>query len=528
METQRKEILSQAVQYFSQPGFKRLIEGMVEKYRSLGHWGGTVNLPGLKEEEREALMGFFGKDFSYQKSASISLASFAKALEQTRFRELSPLELLEAIMNEPLLSKKEEYLQKEESRQAFFQELLDLYPDEFCQEWLKAILTKKPGTRAVHQAYEQDPGNLKQQMLYILKALQTLQERLTNQAEQVGKSGLVSKGGQFDQVGQMAEVCQVSKLGKVSQVGQVGVVGKVDEVGQAGEVDQAGETGQVARERLFVIERLPVFARRITHDPHSFDPNRDTGRLLLHALRYLKEHTLPNYAREPELFFEEEFGEAEELTQLYYSFGLIRDDVWNFVTCTGIKAPDNVGYLEQAYREGVVLNLPLKEVVKLGRVFPGNPLMDRVYVVENPSVFSSLLDLFEEYCGERGLEALPNPPLICTHGHFKLSGLILLDKLAANSMKIYYSGDFDPEGLLMLDKLKQRYGDLLVPWHYQIEDYQACIYKQELNSTRMKKLDKIQSPELRDLKEALKQTHYPGYQEGLLDALWEDIRLTYF
>lgn len=489
-DAKRKQEYAEAIQYFSQKGFSRLLNGMVEKYRSLGHWGGSVKLTGLKDEERESLGSFFRKDFSRQKTATVSLDQFAKALAQTRFSEIPPLDLLEAMKGESILSKSEEYSQKEEAKRDFFQQLLELYPEEYCQVWLKAILEKQPGTRAVHLTYERNPESLREQMEHLLKALQVLQER------------------------------------------------------------QANREG---------IERLPVFARRITKDPHGFDPTTETGRLFLHALRFLKRHTLPPKERELQLFFDEELSEAEALTQLYYSFGLLRDDLWNFVTCTGIIAfaqrpkgsssaivPDEKGalkvedidkgneeiahaqfrkgYLQRAYEERITLNLPLREVVKFGSVVPGNPSRDRVYVVENSGVFSALLDLFDEYGREKDLEELPNPPLICTHGQFKLSSLLLLDKLAANGTKIYYSGDFDPEGIQMLERLKQRYPDLLVPWHYRLEDYHASLSNQELSPTRLKKLDKIESQELEPLKAELKRTQCAGYQEGLLEVLWEDIR----
>ncbi|TGE35517.1 hypothetical protein E4K67_24675 [Desulfosporosinus fructosivorans] len=42
---------------------------------------------------------------------------------------------------------------------------------------------------------------------------------------------------------------------------------------------------QVNRRHPNKIERLPMFARRITKDPHGFDPNSDTGRILLQALK---------------------------------------------------------------------------------------------------------------------------------------------------------------------------------------------------------------------------------------------------
>jgi len=471
-----EKALEEAVLYFtSDKGFARLVQGMIEKYQSLGHWGGSVKLTSLKDEEREALGSFFRKDFSRQKTATISLEHFAKALEQTRFSEISPVDLLEAIQGGPILSNTEKYAQKEEAKRGFFECLAFLYLDEYCQLWLKAIGEKQPGTRQVHIIYDRDPNLLNRQMEQVLKALSVLSERNANE-----------------------------------------------------------------------IERLSVFARRITKDPHGFDSNSETGRLLIHALRILSNYRLQQND-EASISSSDTLRGAEELNELYYSFGLLRDDLWNFVTCTGILAfpkRENtssegsplgerdkpfesrvrlVGYLERAYQERITLNLPLREVVKLGIVIPGNYL-NKVYVVENSGVFSALLDLFEDFIIENGLDTVPNPPLTCTHGQFKLASLLLLDKLAASGTTIFYSGDFDPEGLMMLDQLINRYPGQLIPWHYSQEDYHACISDQVLGLSRLKKLDGVKSLQIEFLKEELKRTKLAGYQEGILGRLWEDIK----
>jgi len=212
----------------------------------------SVRLEGLKEGERDALGTFFRKDYSRQKSATISLARFAKALEQTRFGEISPLDILEWMKGEKLLSKAEEYSRKEEAKRDFFESLLNQYPNEYCQIWLNSILEKQPGTRSVYLTYERGPEVLKLQMEYILQALQELQ-------------------------------------------------------------------GREAKPDL--IERLPVFARRITKDPHSFDQNSETGRLLIHALRVLNRYRLPRND-ESLLLPGEELSETEALNELFYSMPL--------------------------------------------------------------------------------------------------------------------------------------------------------------------------------------------------------------
>ncbi len=254
---------------------------------------------------------------------------------------------------------------------------------------------------------------------------------------------------------------------------------------------------------------------------------------------------------------------TEELTELYYTFGLLRDDLWNFVTCTGITATAAdqgkvpLSYLSEAYRQQVTLNLPLREVVRLGNAYSGLLRIERgkslencknndvprphlhrpssgtpcsnesarvVFVVENSGVFSALLDRFREYCEEKGRGISPNPPLICTHGQFKLASLLLLDKLVAGGAILYYSGDFDPEGLLMMERLLLRYSNQARPWHYTLDDYQLAHSEQVISPQRLKQLDRVISSELVPLKEEILRTGRAGYQEGILSGLWRDIK----
>ena len=64
--------------------------------------------------------------------------------------------------------------------------------------------------------------------------------------------------------------------------------------------------------------------------------------------------------------------------------------------------------------------------------------MPAVYVMENPAVFSAILDANDNS---------RLPPLVCTSGPLSVAALLLLDELVAAGGILYYSGDFDPEGL---------------------------------------------------------------------------------
>ena len=421
---------------------------MAQKYQSLGRWGGSIRLTSLKDEEREALSTLFRADFSRQKSITISLERFTKALELTKFSGISALSLLEEIQGQSLLSNSDRLAQKEQAKATFFKDLASQYTQPYCQLWLQAIIEKNPGTRSIHATYDTRHEQLRVQMHRVLSGLTAINKHHPNE-----------------------------------------------------------------------IERLPMFARRITKDPHGFDPNNDTGRILLHALKILNSQVR---ASDPLTLA---LSGAEALTELYYFFGILRDDLWNFVTCTGItaNAADNqpLGYLTEAYRQQVTLNLPLREVVRIDKAYACAKV---VYVVENSGVFSAILDLFQDFCEEQGLKESPNPPLLCTHGQFKLASLLLLDKLAASGTLIYYSGDFDPEGLSMAERLLLRYPGQAKAWHYTLEDYLLARSDQVLSPQRLKQLDRVSSPELAPLKEKLLQTALAGYQEGILSKLWCDVK----
>lgn len=223
-------------------------------------------------------------------------------------------------------------------------------------------------------------------------------------------------------------------------------------------------------------ERLPLFAQKITQNPHAFDLDQHGGRILLHALQFRlwKEDMLPNIKGTLN---------SEEANKLFHAFGLLRDVILNFVTCTGLKGETRNGehkVLKAAHQMKTVLNLPLREVSRLTscQPFSGNI----VFIVENSGVYSELLDSWPFH---------EPPPLLCTHGQFKLAALTLIDLLAAGDTFIYYSGDFDPEGLLMAAKLMNRAPERVYPWRFSAEDYAECQSNVTLSKDRLTKLKKM-------------------------------------
>lgn len=499
------KLKEEAIGYFRQEkGLSRLLKAITTKYERLGRWGGTVSLPALQEEEKEALSAFFRRDLHHHDSLRLRLEDFAEALSLTRYAPIPVLELLAGIKGAPLQTRAELAEESERAKSDFFAQFRSLYAGAYCQAFLQAVERKEPGTRGVLLAYdknlaydkclaeEKNLTQLKENLEHVLQALSELNVRI-----------------------------------------------------------------ELKLKRVQEYERLPVFARRVTGDPHGFDRETEAGRFLLSALAILKDKkskersatALVDLAPIAELSGSEELDTsleitgAEGLNELYYEFGLLRDELWNFVTCTGMMAWEDtfepLPVWQAAYFQPAVLNVPLREMIKLKKALPGNlyhtvekiKYEPKVYVVENSGVFSALLDLFEQEIQDRPVngsvqEPQPYPPIICTHGQFKLATLILLDRLAEQKTMIYYSGDFDPEGLSMLNRLFLRYPGQVVPWHFSLADYRVCLSKESIAPHRLKQLSSVNIPEVLPVKEEILARKKAGYQEGILHELWEDIKKT--
>ncbi|MCQ6274822.1 TIGR02679 family protein [Bacillus sp. V3B] len=250
-------------------------------------------------------------------------------------------------------------------------------------------------------------------------------------------------------------------------------------------------------------ERLPFFSQRITGNPHDFDTNELAGKLLLHCmyvdqvLHGNKDATMPR--------------NMEELNDLFAQYGIMRDDLWNFVTCQGLLAQrENIIHpvWQAAIHTGTVMNVPMKELAKVDRIWPCNGF--KVWIVENSSVCSTIMD------------AVPNAPVICTHGQLRLASWVLLDRLAQSNCTLFYSGDCDPEGLVIAQRLKQRYKDRVVLWRMDRESYESSLSNEDI-SNRLSKLDHISS-EWNELISLMRNVKKAGYQEAIVSSLISDIK----
>ena len=97
------------LKYFkSESVWYKLLSGFWEKYASFGSFTGSVRVANPSAHEIDVLEGFLGRNFHGQKSISISAERFSKALNESRYANVSSERLLELYFGTAPISKKEQ------------------------------------------------------------------------------------------------------------------------------------------------------------------------------------------------------------------------------------------------------------------------------------------------------------------------------------------------------------------------------------------------------------------------------------
>ena len=243
-------------------------------------------------------------------------------------------------------------------------------------------------------------------------------------------------------------------------------------------------------------ELLAVFAAQTAGNPHFFDDNTLAGNLLTAFLR--------DYFR---FGYEDDLSEAENRSNVLFKAGLIKDTLSNDVIVFGIRGRCVDGSLHQGM-EGFLhqkepVKLSLLTLANLEETFT-NSVDRRIYIVENPAVFSILISRF------------PEQAFICSYGQIRRAVFMLLDLFDQNTV-FSYAGDFDPEGLLIAERLKKRYGDRLTFWKYEPDIYLKYMSEEKLTNQRIKKLDGVRDANLLKIAELMREEGRAAYQESMLE-----------
>lgn len=253
--------------------------------------------------------------------------------------------------------------------------------------------------------------------------------------------------------------------------------------------------------------RIPVFASNITGNPHGFDKNSTCGKIFIMLICYIEETRYPK--------------SIEELAEIYYKHNLLIDDVSNMILCKNaigfIKNEKNEYVEHQGLKEFAKNNEPIYlNLYNLSNIaYLAKPTKYKeIIVMENPTVFMEVA----ERCNKKDF------PLVCTYGQVKLSGLILLDMYVKQGYKICYSGDIDPEGIQIADKLKSRYNENLKFIGFDLETYNKNISNVKISESRLKKLDNVQSSELKEISLKIQNTKKASYEEENIGEIVSYIR----
>lgn len=243
-------------------------------------------------------------------------------------------------------------------------------------------------------------------------------------------------------------------------------------------------------------ENISLFASYHTKNPHAFDKNTFAYYLMMHGIVY---------------FLKVDFPKTNlEQNEILYRAGLYQDGISNYCSVARLQAfnENNQPHLGWAgfYDSYEALNVNMDNLLHIHFI----TCCDRVYIVENPSVFQALLKKIKK-------EKIEKIGLVCTNGQLNYSAYLLLDILVNSNVEIYYSGDMDPEGLLIADKIKQRYPSTKL-WCYDVRQYEISKSKEQATDQRMHMLDALKDEALIRIGKCISENkNRVGCQENMIE-----------
>ena len=166
---------------------------------------------------------------------------------------------------------------------------------------------------------------------------------------------------------------------------------------------------------------LPVFAAKITGNPHYFDVGTTAEKILLYILEFC-------FSQEKRC----EMSEVEQKNQLLYKAGILKDDLSNDVLVFGMRGWKYDGTVHEGiegfFHTGEPVRLTLKNSGKDQKYGGGRK---NVYLLENPAVFSAF------YRKKSGL--------LCCLREWAAAALCSSAARYAERMSLLYYMGLDPE-----------------------------------------------------------------------------------
>lgn len=441
-----------------------MLDGFVKKYESFGETRGSVKLSLKSREDTEAMEGLFGKSFQGHKSISVSAGALKKALAESRFSEADLNAVIRLYAGGDIEVRSLEAKREETAYCRAIIQLQDADGDEVSGRFLTEL----------SMAASREKQNLSPHVAAIHKML----------------------------------------------LRQYHIYWKEQEEKAVGFLNQSLMVCIAVLEKLPVRSKtyryLAVFAADITGNPHAFDRGTALGALIGKILLWYEEQYSPR-----KQIFSSSGGSAGNYTdgfssvsrgQLFLTCGILIDDVSNYATLYNVTARRENGEADAGMKgfqlERSIVQVPLSAITKWTSAEGSE---GRILIVENPSLFSVLVSMH------------PERSYMCMNGQPRLAGLLMVQLLLHGNTAISYGGDLDPEGILIADRLWKFSGRNMTLWHMSRRDYLLHVkeapQKDYISEHRLKMLDKIDHPVLKETALEVCLHKKPVYQENLMHEI---------
>lgn len=480
------KILEEAVNYFkSNHGFNRVMKKIKEKYSSFEREApGTIVIEKPTTKEKDALSGFMKKDYSRNKSISISLKSFQKRIDETKFSGLSIKQILEKYFGGEIVSNKEQKRRENEEIQDIIENLKKYCKSaEIVKILEKSCSEEKEIVARIKKEYHKDKNFLEQELKKAIKALENLpscHESLPIFAAKVnGDPHSLDKNRL---AGQMFLRFLVIKNNRI-KLNENFVIKDDEFVKKDDKLQMMNDNS--------ILEK---------------DEEKNEGKDEFQERAKIKEEWTTKLSEDKSIKVNPK--NTEEMAEIYYNNNLLIDEMSNMVLVRNLIALKN-GQSHEGWKSFCNKHEPMQVTLYNLSQIDEVLLDDKIkkynscFIVENPGVFTNMMQD----------ESLKEIPIVCTYGQVKLAGIILLNKLVKSGIHLYYSGDIDPEGMQIADKLKQRFRENLTLIGFDEETYIKNKSNVALSEVRIKKLDNLIDDDLKKTAELLKISKVAAYEE---------------
>lgn len=138
------------IEAFQHSAYLKLFAQFKRKYYSLGRMSGAVPLDSFSPEEVEEIAGFLGvSPQKLKEKGKVSLQQFETQLQTSAFSHFTLLKLVEHVLGEVLVTRKQQQQENLQTEEIFIAELGEML--KYVPEWLEQIMQKQSDSRWIWQ-----------------------------------------------------------------------------------------------------------------------------------------------------------------------------------------------------------------------------------------------------------------------------------------------------------------------------------------------------------------------------------------